>query len=99
MSQDFYQGVKAVLEQARQSAYRAVNFAMVMTNWEIGRLIVEEEQQRKDRAEYGKALITELSKRLTHDFGKGFTARNLRNMRAFYLAFPIWDALSAESEV
>ena len=91
--------IKAVLEQARQSAYRAVNFAMVMAYWAIGRLIVEKEKQGKDRAEYGQAMIAELSKRLTHDFGKGFTARNLRNMRAFCLAFPIWHALSAELEM
>lgn len=99
VSQDFYQSVKAVLEQARQSAYRAVNFAMVMAYWEIGRLIVDEEQHGKERADYGSVLIEELSKRLTKDFGKGFTARNLRNMRAFYLAFPIWHALRAKSEV
>lgn len=71
---------------------------MVTTYWEVGRLIVEEEQQGKDRAEYGKALISELSQQLIKDFGEGFTARNLRNMRAFYLAFPIWHALRAKSE-
>ena len=98
VTKDFYQNVKAILEHARQTAYRAVNFAMVTAYWEVGRLIVEEEQQGKDRAEYGKALIAELSKRLTKDFGKGFTARNLRNMRAFYLAFPIWHALRTKSE-
>jgi predicted nuclease of restriction endonuclease-like (RecB) superfamily len=98
VTKGFFQSVKIILEQARQSAYRAVNFAMVTAYWEVGRLIVEEEQQGKDRAEYGRALITELSKQLTKDFGKGFTARNLRNMRAFYLAFPIWHAVRAKSE-
>ena len=57
VSQGFYRNVKEILEQARQSAYRAVNFAMIMAYWEVGRLIVEEEQQGKNRAEYGKALI------------------------------------------
>lgn len=71
---------------------------MITAYWEVGRLVVEEEQQGKDRAEYGKALIAELSTQLTKDFGKGFTVRNLRNMRAFYLAFPIWHSLRAKSE-
>jgi predicted ATP-binding protein involved in virulence len=72
VSQDFYQNIKSIMEQARQLAYRAVNFAMVMAYWETGRLIVEEEQHGKKRAEYGKALLAEFSKRLTRDYGKGF---------------------------
>lgn len=92
VTKDFFQSVKTILEQARQSAYRAVNFAMVTAYWEVGRLIVEEEQQGKDRAEYGKALISELSKQLTKDFGKGFDATNLRKMRQFFLTFPKKDA-------
>ena len=65
----FFDEVRAILAQARQKAYAAVNFAMVEAYWEIGRRIVEEEQQGKDRAEYGAALIKELSKQLTAEFG------------------------------
>lgn len=64
--------------------------------WEIGRLLVEDEQQGKERAEYGKYLLKEISQRLTEMFGKGFDERNLRNMRQFYLAFPIRNALRTE---
>lgn len=60
---------------------------MVQAYWEIGRVIVEEEQKGKKRAGYGEALLAELSRRLTKDFGKGFTETNLKYMRQFYLAF------------
>jgi hypothetical protein len=87
-----YQSIKTVLETARNTAYRAVNFTMVQAYWHIGRLIVEEEQKGKRRAEYGKYLIKELSQRLNQDFGKGFDRSNIWHMRKFYLAFPIIDA-------
>lgn len=64
--------------------------------WEIGRLLVEHEQQGKERAEYGKSVLKIVSVRLTEMFGKGFDVSNLRNMRQFYLAFPIRDALRRE---
>ena len=79
--------------QARSKAYRAVNVTMVEAYWNIGRAIVEQEQQGKERAEYGKYLIKDLSKRLTQDFGKGFDQSNLRNMRLFFKMFPIRDTL------
>ncbi len=60
---------------------------MVITYFEIGRMIVEEEQKGKIRAEYGKKLIQELSKKLSRDFGKGFSIRNLEQMRKFYLVY------------
>jgi hypothetical protein len=63
---------------------------------EIGRIIVEQEQKGAERAEYGTALIKELSRRLTRDYGKGFTERNLWYMRDFYLTFPKVNALRAE---
>ena len=90
---DFYQSIAEILRAARANAYRAVNFAMVEAYWHIGRMIVEEEQQGKERAEYGALLIRNLSIRLTHDFGKGFDESNLRYIRQFYLTFPIRDAL------
>lgn len=83
-----YRQVRSVLERARVIAYRAVNFAMVGAYWQVGRLIVEHEQGGSRRAAYGEAVLEELSRRLTIDFGQGFDARNLRYMRQFYLAYP-----------
>jgi predicted nuclease of restriction endonuclease-like (RecB) superfamily len=88
--------IQQILENARSNAYRAVNFEMVKAYWEIGKVIVEEEQKGEKRAEYGLALINDLSVKLTKEYGKGFTERNLRNMRAFYDSFPKWHALRAE---
>ena len=75
---NLYDAVRQVLETARQSAYKAVNFAMVQAYWQIGRLIVEDEQNGEARAEYGKKVLAELADRLTVEFGKGFDASNLR---------------------
>jgi predicted nuclease of restriction endonuclease-like (RecB) superfamily len=91
-----YLSIKGILEKARSTAYRAVNVAMVQAYWEIGRIIVEEEQKGAERAEYGKGLIKELSRRLTKDYGRGFDESNLRNMRLFYQTFPNCDALRHE---
>jgi hypothetical protein len=91
-----YQSVKQILEEARKKAYSAVNFAMVQAYWNIGRIIVEEEQKGKAKAGYGEYLLKELSERLTKDFGKGFDYSNVKNMRQFYLVFPIGDALRSQ---
>ncbi len=91
-----YQTIKEVLEQARAQSYRAVNVAMVQAYWNIGRIIVEEEQRGKAKAGYGEYLIQELSARLTSEFGKGFDYSNVKNMRQFYMAFPIGDALRSQ---
>ena len=91
-----YRSIAQVLKEARESAYRAVNSAMVQAYWNIGRIIVEEEQQGKARAEYGATLIPVLSKRLTAEFGKGFTENNLWYMRQFHLTFPNLHALRGE---
>ncbi len=93
---DLYLSVKNILQSTRDNAYRQVNFIMVEAYWNIGKQIVEEEQNGKDRAEYGSYLIKELSSRLTSEFGKGFSQRNIRNMRQFYICFPIWQTLSAK---
>jgi predicted nuclease of restriction endonuclease-like (RecB) superfamily len=69
---------------------------MVTAYWNVGRLIVEDEQQGNTRAEYGKAILADLAKRLTDEFGKGFDERELRRIRQFYLVFPKWDALRPE---
>src|SRR5262249_16700929 len=76
--------------------YQAVNAAMVLAYWEIGRTIVEEEQRGQARADYGRQLLAHLSRRLKVDFGKGFDPSNLSMMRAFYLAYPIFDAVRQE---
>lgn len=91
-----YDNIRHIIEEARSTAYRAVNFAMVKAYWEIGRIIVEEEQKGEKRAEYGKFLIKELSERLTKEFGKGFIERNLWYIRDFYLKFPKMNALRSE---
>jgi hypothetical protein len=83
-----FEEVRVLLAQARQKAFTAINFAMVEAYWEIGRRIVEDEQQGKDRASYGAALIKELSKQLTSEFGRGFAIAKLKNFRLFYLTFP-----------
>ncbi len=82
-----YADIKSILEQARGNAVRAVNFSMVIAYWEIGKRIVEEEQQGSERAAYGEFVLKELSKKLTIDFGKGFTPVNLENFRKFYQIF------------
>ncbi|QUE32421.1 PDDEXK nuclease domain-containing protein [Francisella philomiragia] len=88
--------IKSILESSRQKLQQTVNTTMVQTYWHIGRLIVEEEQNGNNRAEYGKQQLLILSEELTKDFGKGFDARNLRNMRQFYRCFPKWQTVSTE---
>lgn len=86
--------IKSIIISGQNSAYNAVNNAMIMTYWNIGKRIVEQEQDGNARAEYGKGLIHTLSDELTKEFGKGFSERNLRNFRKFYQMFPdsaIWQ--------
>ena len=80
--------IKSIVAQSRQQAYAAVNQAMVNAYWQIGKRIVEEEQQGKERADYGKQLLKQLSAALTEEFGKGFSVQNLYYFRQFYLTFP-----------
>lgn len=84
-----------IIRDARQTAYRAVNFTMVLAYWNIGRLIVEDELHWQ-RADYGKAVLKDLSRRLTKEFGKGFDERELRKMCQFYRCFEIRDTLRPE---
>ena len=85
-----------LIRQARQKALRAVDTLQVQTCWQIGRHIVEFEQEGAERAAYGKRLLPTLAKLLTREFGKGFDTTNLRHMRGFFIAFPICDALRRE---
>lgn len=90
-----YQDVKNTLEEARAKAYSAINFYMVRAYWQIGKIINEAQDSNK-RAEYGKELINELSKKLSTDYGKGFDKSNLSRMRKFYFLFNNVDALRQE---
>lgn len=86
---DLFLKIAELLQTARQTVVRAVNQTMVYTYYEIGRMIVEDEQKGKERAEYGKQVLKELSKKLTIEFGKGFSVQNLENMRKFYLLYTL----------
>ena len=91
ISNNYINEIKKILKNARQKAYTAVNSAMVEAYWKIGRRIVEEEQSGRERAEYGKEIIKNLSKELTEEFGKGFGERNIRNIRQFYVLFSDYE--------
>ena len=94
---NLYQGIRDILLSAKTQARRAVNDAMVQAYWHVGRLIVEDEQGGEKRAEYGKRVLSELSRRLSAEFGKGFSATNLKMFRQFYLAFPMGHTLCDQS--
>jgi predicted nuclease of restriction endonuclease-like (RecB) superfamily len=93
---DAYRRIKTILTEARNRAWQAVNAAMVAAYWEVGRIIVEEEQGGQGRADYGKQVLNDLSARLKSNFGKGFDPSNLSMMRAFYLGYPNFDAVRQE---
>ena len=84
----FFAEIAGILHKARETTYRTVNTVMVQTNWQIGKRIVEHEQNGKSRADYGDYIIVNLSRYLTDILGKGFTEANLWNFRQFYLSFP-----------
>ena len=92
---NIYKEIKSILEQARNKVYKVANSTMVEAYWNIGRVIVEK-QGGSNKAEYGTALIKNLSKKMTKEFGKGFTVANLKNMRQFYLIFQKSYALRSE---
>jgi len=93
---DFFTKIIDLLHNARKIAVHAVNQTMVVSYFEIGRIIVSEEQNGKERAEYGKRILKELSLKLTNEFGKGFSQRNLEQMRQFYLTYSKAQTVSAE---
>lgn len=88
--------IKQVIDQARGQVKQVVNTAMVQAYWQIGCLIVEDEQQGQARAQYGKAQLKQLADTLTQEYGKGFEVANLRNMRQFYLSYPKRNAVRSE---
>ena len=97
---NFYSKISEILKSVRNKVVQTVNTTMVETYFEIGKLIVEEEQNGKERAEYGKQILKELSNKLTKEFGKVFSEDNLSNMRKFYLTYQsqISETLSWKSD-
>lgn len=87
----YIQDIKQLLAQARHKTYQAINSAMIEAYWKIGEKIVLEEQNGKNRANYGEAILKTLSKELTAEFGKGFSYANLRNIRQFYYTYPDFE--------
>ncbi len=96
LSKKLYSNIQSIIESSKNAVSRAVNTTIVNAYWEIGRLIFEEEQNGKNRADYGTYVIETLSNQLTKDYGKGFSQGNLRQMRQFYNRFPIRQTLSDE---
>lgn len=88
--------IRELLENSRKNVAQQVNTQLLTTYWNIGRIIVEYEQQNQIRADYGKQTLKELSKELTQEFGKGFSRSNLQNMRAFYLAYEKCQTVSGK---
>ncbi len=95
-TESFFNKVAELLKQARKSIVTSVNSTMVLTYFEVGKMIVEEEQSGKERAEYGNKLLSELSLRLSIEFGKGFSVTNLQQMRNFYLVYQKQQTLSVK---
>lgn len=93
---NLFLSIKEIILQSRSKSYRMVNTILIETYWQIGKTIVENEMGGEARAQYGKAILKNLALQLSMEFGKGFDERNLNNMRAFYKAFPIWNALRTE---
>lgn len=89
--ESFVSDIKKIIEQGRKAAYLSVNTIMIETYWQIGKRIVEEEQQGKERAGYGEQIIDNLSNKLTVDYGAGFSARYLRAFRQFYIVIPNYE--------
>lgn len=95
----FYSQIVDLLQSARSHVVRTVNQTMVLTYFEIGRMIVEEEQAGKERADYGEGLLKGLSKVLLNEFGKGFSVSNLQQIRNFYLVYQIQQTVSVISDI
>ena len=94
--ESLYQDARLIIEQARGNAVRSVDFCRVQMYWHLGRRIFEEEQQGKERAEYGTYLIRNLAKRLLPEYGSGFGIRQLETSRQFFMIYPIAHTLRAQ---
>lgn len=93
---DLFSTIKDIIIQSRSRVFRAANSSLLDSYRQIGKIIVEDEQAGKSKADYGKATLKNLSQQLTIEFGKGFDESNLRNIRTFYKSFTIRDALRHE---
>ena len=87
-TQDLFTEIRELILKARQHVATQVNTELLATYWQIGRMIVEHEQNHQERADYGKQVLKQLSKALSQEFGRGFSRSNLYNMRLFYLDYP-----------
>lgn len=88
--------VRSIIESARSNAVRSVDFCRVQMYWQLGQRIFEEEQQGKERADYGKYLLQNLANRLEPDYGSGFGYRQLKFCRQFYRTYPIRNTLRSQ---
>lgn len=95
-SEGLYSEIAKLIQSARYTVASQVNTTLLVTYWNVGRLIVEDEQNNRQRAEYGNKMLKQLSKRLTNDFGKGFSVSNLQFMRRFYQKYQIQQTLSVK---
>ena len=91
-----YIDISNVLNEKRKQAYIAVSQSMLQAYWQIGKIIIEEEQNGELRSEHGKNVLQKLSDKLTAEFGKGFSVRTLQQMKKFYTLFPIANALRSQ---
>lgn len=98
LNKEFISQIVDLLQSARNKVVKTINQTMVLTYFEIGRMIVEEEQDGKERADYGKQLLKGLSEVLTKEFGKGFSVKNLERMRSFYQIYGKSSTLLSKSE-
>ena len=96
LNQSIISDIKSIIAQSRDRAIRAVDHQRTLMYWHIGKRIFEEEQEGKDRADYGKYLIKYLSEQLQPEFGSGFSARQLNWYRQFFRTFPIVSALRTQ---
>lgn len=92
---NIFDNIKDLVINSRNKVYQTVNTEMLNLYWNIEKAIMEI-QQGDERASYGDSVLDKLSQKLTNEFGKGFSSRNLRTMRKFYLMYPIWKTVSAK---
>ena len=91
----FFDSIKSLVINSRNKVYQTVNTEMLNLYWNIGKAIMDI-QQGDERATYGDEVLEKLSLKLTDEFGKGFSSKNLRTMRRFYLTYPIWKTVSSK---
>ena len=95
-SSDILDDARKIIETSRSNAVRSVDFCRVQMYWNLGRRIFEEEQQKKERADYGSYLVKKLAEKLESEYGSGFSKRQLERARQFYRLYPIASALRTQ---